>query len=146
MSSIGCKSGEGRTPRAPLLPHQLKEALTILMGREVLGENEVDDLVHFVLNFFGYEDYLLDNLLEQRERDVFYMLEEMGVLKALREETNIYRGKGWRIHYWVLNRDFIDAVLNRDVAVEDEPLLPELLYRRLDEEVWERRGPHRVAE
>lgn len=83
MSSTYRERREERSLHSLLLPHQLKEALTILMGRDALDEKEVDDLVHFVLNFFGYEDYLLDNLLEQRERDVFHMLEEMGILKAV---------------------------------------------------------------
>lgn len=146
MVSEDLKDEGERTTSTPLLPQQLKEALMVIFGKGSLEEREVDDLANFILNFFGFEDYLLDNILEQRERDVFYLFEEMGILKTVQEETSIYRGKCWRIHYWVINRELIDAALNGKILMEENPPLPELLYRRLDEEVWERKGPDRVAE
>jgi hypothetical protein len=60
-----------------------------------------------VLDFFGYEDRVIDNLLDRDDRQLFYQLQEHGILHAEREEMTLYDGRGWRIHYWCLNKDII---------------------------------------
>tara|TARA_Y100000310_G_scaffold330906_1_gene403479 strand:- start:408 stop:665 length:258 start_codon:yes stop_codon:yes gene_type:complete len=37
-------------------------------------------------------------------RDIFYDLEETGILQREKDETTIKRGQFWRIFYWKLNK------------------------------------------
>ncbi len=62
---------------------------------------------NFVMDLFGFEDRIIDNILEPEDRQLFYILEEEGMLITEREETTIYDGRSWRTHYWYLNKDMI---------------------------------------
>ena len=58
-----------------------------------------------VLNFFGFYNRIIDNVLEPEDRDTFYMLEDLGILTTEREETTLHDGREWRIqkrrHHWL---------------------------------------------
>src|SRR3989475_4112259 len=60
-----------------------------------------------VLNLFGYSERIFDNVLEPEDRDAFYMLEDSGILTTEREETTLYDGREWRIHYWMFRKERI---------------------------------------
>lgn len=77
-----------------------------------MAEEQAYELAHHVLNFFGYSDRIIDNILEPEDRDAFYMLEDAGILTTEREETTLYDGREWRIHYWLLKRDHIEALMS----------------------------------
>ena len=47
-----------------------------------------------VLNFFGFNERIIDNVLEPDDRDTFYMLEDTGILETERDETTLYDGRG----------------------------------------------------
>jgi hypothetical protein len=72
-----------------------------------------------VLNFFGYNSEIIDNILEPDDRDVFYMLEEEDLLKPDREETTLYDGREWRIHYWRFNKNRIFAIVDGRIKILD---------------------------
>lgn len=78
-----------------------------------------------LMGFFGYGEYVIDNILTKDERNLFYHFEEMGLLKTKIEEVTISRGKTWRIHYWVLNTDKIMRFVRK------EELSPEEVYEKL---------------
>jgi hypothetical protein len=103
-------------------------------------EEQAYELAHHVLNFFGYSDRIIDNVLEPEDRDAFYMLEDAGILTTEREETTLYDGREWRIHYWLFRRDrIIDLMSNsrkKNVSVDDE----EFVYADLPDDVWQRGG------
>jgi hypothetical protein len=67
-----------------------------------------------VLNFFGYSDRIIDNVLEPEDRDMFYMLEDATILTTEREETTLYDGREWRINYWLFRKDKIAQLMNDD--------------------------------
>jgi hypothetical protein len=85
----------------------LIQALDNVYGKKGMARHDIEELSDFVLSFFGYEDYVLDNMLSAAERDVFYNLEEYGLLEAKREEVNIIRGKSWRINQWTYKKNNI---------------------------------------
>ena len=62
---------------------------------------------NFVMDLFGFEDRIIDNVLEPEDRQLFYILEEEGMLTTEREETTIYDGRTWRTHYWFINKETI---------------------------------------
>ena len=96
------------------------------------------DLALHVLNFFGYSDRIIDNILEPEDRDAFYMLEDASILTTEREETTLYDGREWRIHYWLFRREKI-ADLIRNARDDDEE---EASYGFAfdDEDIWQRSG------
>ena len=90
-----------------------------------------------MLNFFGFSDRIIDNVLEPEERDLFYNLEEAGLLVSEREETNLYTGKNWRIHYWILKKERIlklsKSSVEHDVGSEAEE---DEIYRDMSNDDW----------
>ncbi len=89
-----------------------------------------------VLNFFGYSDRIIDNVLEPEDRDAFYMLEDSGILTTEREEATIYDGRVWRIHYWLFRKDFIRELLSEKEETEQEEEIT--IYDEISEDVWKR--------
>lgn len=76
------------------------------------------DLAKHVLNFFGYETRIIDNVLEPEDRDAFYILEDANILSTEREEITLYDGREWRIHYWRFRTDSIEKLVQQ--AVDDD--------------------------
>ncbi len=91
-----------------------------------------------VLNFFGFGDRIIDNMLEPEDRDTFYMLEDLDLLETEREETTLWDGREWRIHYWILNKEKIVQLSEskpQEVVVEEDI---EDIYGELPDEIWAR--------
>jgi len=61
----------------------------------------------FVLDIFGFDDRVIDNVLDPEDRQLFYILEEEGMLATEREETTLYDGREWRTHYWQIRKETI---------------------------------------
>lgn len=113
----------------------IRTALGNTVGSKGMPSDNLDRLAEYVMNFFGYSDYVIDNALSSEDRDVFYMLEEEGILTTAREEVSLLKGKLWRIHYWILKK--------RQIAVHAAPPVPETsvaseasIYDTIDETVW----------
>src|SRR3989441_8075573 len=68
-------------------------------------------MAQHVLNFFGYSERIIDNVLEPEDRDAFYMLEDSGILTTEREETTLYDGREWRIHYSMFRKERIPGAV-----------------------------------
>ncbi len=125
-------------------PAQLPMFLGDLAGairkstRGRMEEEAADQIAQHVLNFFGYSDRIIDNILEPEDRDLFYNLEDSGILTTEREETSLYDGKEWRIHYWMFRRDKIaDIVAHaREAEKAREAEGADAVYGRVPEEVW----------
>ncbi|MBR2254217.1 MAG: hypothetical protein IJ856_00100 [Candidatus Methanomethylophilaceae archaeon] len=109
-------------------------------GSRDLAEEEAYMLAHHVLNFFGYADRIIDNVLEPEDRDAFYMLEDAGILTTEREETTLYDGREWRIHYWLFKRDRIATLMNQVRKGDDESDQDLSIYDQLSDDVWVRGG------
>jgi len=91
-----------------------------------------------VMNFFGFGDRIIDNMLEPEDRDTFYLLEDLDILETEREETTLWDGREWRIHYWVLNKDRIRELANGEVEEEVEEEDVAEIYEELPDEIWAR--------
>ena len=104
-----------------------------------------EEMAEHVLNFFGYGERIIDNMLKTDDRDIFYMLEDLGILKTEREETTLYDGREWRINYWTLKKQYIASLtdgLMRGKECELENyihcLSEEELYDELPDDIWDR--------
>ena len=103
-------------------------------------EEQAYELAHHVLNFFGYSDRIIDNILEPEDRDAFYMLEDAGILTTEREETTLYDGREWRIHYWLFRRETIASMRMRSAGESVETVQEESVYDDLPDDIWHRGG------
>jgi len=97
-------------------------------------------MAEHVLNFFGFNDRIIDNILEQEDRDVFYMLEDAGLLTTEREETTLYDGREWRIHYWLFEKDKIIEKIQSETKKDDHSGEEENVYDEVPDGVWSSRG------
>ena len=107
-----------------------------LQNRRMNIEESIDAAEHLI-NFFGYNDRVIDNMLEPEDRDAFYTMEDIGVLQTEREETTLYDGREWRIHYWILNVSKIDNLakfrVEEKVVEESEDFQ---IYDQMPEDFW----------
>ncbi len=97
------------------------------------------NMAEHVLNFFGYRDRIIDNILEQEDRDVFYMLEDAGLLTTEREETTLYDGREWRIHYWLFKKDKILKLLEEETPEREDKSEEKSVYDDIPDGVWSSR-------
>ena len=118
--------------------NDLVKALRNTLGKRGMGEDDVRALAEYLINFFGFEDYAIDNRLSPSDRDVFYMLEEIGLLKTEREEVTIKRGQVWRIHYWKLNKQKIKELGKTPDGKDLEKSDKFAIYDNIDNDVWTR--------
>jgi hypothetical protein len=113
-----------------------KAALQNKLGKKGISEEHIAKLAEYIMNFFGYDDYVEDNRLKTKDRDVFYMLEEEGFLTTMREEVTLQKGKVWRIHYWKLKKkDILKFAQQEDV---EEKVDEYAVYSDLEDDVWHR--------
>jgi hypothetical protein len=86
-----------------------REMIKALENKLLVEENDAAKGADLVLNLFGFEDRIIDNILEPQDRQLFYALENAGFLKSEMEETTLYDSRGWRVHYWVLQKNAIKS-------------------------------------
>jgi len=96
------------------------------------------DLARHVLNFFGFSDRIIDNVLEPEDRDAFYMLEDAGILTTEREETTLFDGREWRIHYWMFRKDRIAKMMQPQGNETEEKQQQDSPYADLPDDIWSR--------
>ena len=102
-----------------------------------MGDDEANYLAEHILNFFGFSDRIIDNVLHPEDRDTFYMLEDAGLMETEREETTLYDGREWRIHYWLLKVAVIQMRRDAGPKYADDDLEPSV-YDEVPEDIWSR--------
>ncbi|MHB8360283.1 MAG: DUF6015 family protein [Thermoplasmataceae archaeon] len=102
----------------------------------MVSEESMEAAEHLI-NFFGYNDRVIDNMLEPEDRDAFYTMEDIGVLQTEREETTLFDGREWRIHYWILNVKRIIELSN--IQINERELIADTefaIYQEIPDEYW----------
>ena len=122
-----------------VLMSEVIAALRATLGKRGMPDDEIRVLAEYVLSFFGFETEVIDNNLDVADRDVFYMLEEEGLLGTRQEEVLIRKGKTWRIHYWVLRVDLIKKLARGASARPLEDAFA--VYDEVPDTVWARQTP-----
>jgi hypothetical protein len=106
----------------------------------------------FVMDLFGYDDRIIDNILNPEDRQLFYILEAEGMLTTGREETTLYDGRAWLTHYWQLRKNTIlryakyDTKRDRNIISIKKQIKETSvrnIYSALSEEVWNARKTNR---
>lgn len=117
----------------------LEKAIKIVLEEHDMEPAIAEDMAEKVMNLFGYDKTITDNLLSPEERDTFYKLEDLDILFTEEETTNLPSGKKWRIHYWILNESKIRDILDREHEGDDDEVKEKkTIYDELSDEVWER--------
>jgi len=117
----------------------LEKAIKIVLEEHDMEPARAEDMAEKVMNLFGYDKTITDNLISPNERDIFYKLEDLDILFTEEETTNLPSGKKWRIHYWVLNESKINDLLEEEHEGDDEDAEEKkTIYDELSDEVWER--------
>jgi hypothetical protein len=121
----------------------LSKAISNRVGIDI---NEARRDAGFVMDIFGYDDRVIDNVLDPEDRQLFYILEEEGMLTTEREETTLYDGREWRTHYWVLKKNTIiryareefkrDRTVLSDKRQALKDISDECIYDSLTEDNW----------
>ena len=119
----------------------LSKAISNRVGIDI---DEAQRDAGFVMDIFGFDDRVIDNVLDPEDRQLFYILEEEGMLTTEREETTLYDGREWRTHYWRLRKDTIlrysrEANGIRKYLIDKKQpvnVSDEDIYDTLEEDMW----------
>ena len=119
----------------------LSKAISNRVGIDI---DEAQRDAGFVMDIFGFDDRVIDNVLDPEDRQLFYILEEEGMLTTEREETTLYDGREWRTHYWRLRKDTIlrysrEANGIRKYLIDKKQpvnVSDEDIYGTLEEDLW----------
>ena len=77
--------------------------LTSAIRSKVDSDMEVvvaESIAEHALGFFGFSNRIIDNALEPTDRNLIYQLQDYDLLTTESEETTLWDGREWRIHYW----------------------------------------------
>jgi hypothetical protein len=114
-----------------------------------VGEKEARQYAEIVMDMFGYDDCIIDNILDHADRRLFYRLESEGILITRREEALLTDGTNWRIRYWVFQKNVIfpppPKRKGRIVRSKNKPMPlydPHTIYSSLPDTAWTTRKTH----
>ena len=121
-----------------LTVEHLTKAIKNSIDKQGMPEEEARAMAQHVMNFFGYSERIIDNVLEPEDRDAFYMLEDAGILMTEREETTLYDGREWRIHYWMFRKERIHELIHGRGRVETGGGENQSVYDEVPDDIWSR--------
>ena len=112
------------------------------LSRAILNKMDVtkdvsDDIALRVLNYFGYDEEIIDNVLDQDDRRMFYFLQDVELLGTHWDEAILPNGRNWRVFYWSLNTQNIMEYAKPPC---EEPAAEIGLYDSLPEDIWSRQA------
>ncbi len=115
-----------------IVTHEMLEQA--VLNRLEVTEEIAHEIAGRVLNYFGYEDEVIDNRLNQDDRRLFYFLQDVQLINTFWEEELLpTTGRIWRVFYWRLNKEQIEKA--GETAVIHHVEAPGL-YENLPEDIW----------
>ncbi len=129
---------EGTIRNRTLTVDTLSMAIKNSVDREDMPEEQATAMAQHIMNFFGYNERIIDNVLEPEDRDAFYMLEDSGILTTEREETTLYDGREWRIHYWLFRKERIWELVSGEEHREGVKRKHSSVYDDIPDDAWNR--------
>ena len=117
---------------------ELTEAIRRHIDRE-MEKTVAESMAEHALGFFGYYDRIIDNALEPTDRNLFYMFQDYDLLTTESEETTLWDGREWRIHYWKFKAELADKakVYLEEGDVEEETVVVNI-YDDIPSDIWNR--------
>ncbi len=123
---------------AVITKEDLETAFRKTLSGKGYSEEQILKMADDIITLFGFDNAVMDNRLRPEDRDLFYKLEEAGLMHTQQEEVTITKGKVWRLHYWFLNQN---VILKLSRGVDEVQKTDEFaVYSEMDEDVWTRHG------
>jgi len=132
------KTDSDRLDNTTLTVEHLTKAIKNSIDKQGMPEEEARAMAQHVMNFFGYSERIIDNVLEPEDRDAFYMLEDAGILMTEREETTLYDGREWRIHYWMFRKERINELIRGKKGPTGSSERDDSVYDDIPDDIWNR--------
>ena len=132
------KKSDSETKGGTLTVEHLTKAIKNSIDKSGMPEEEARAMAQHVMNFFGYSERIIDNVLEPEDRDAFYMLEDAGILMTEREETTLYDGREWRIHYWMFRKERIHELVHGRGKAAESSGASQSVYDEVPDDIWNR--------
>jgi hypothetical protein len=114
-----------------------------------VNEKEARRIAEIVMDIFGYDDCVIDNMLDHSDRRLFYRLEAEGILNTRRDEALLSDGTNWRIRYWEFQKNSIFSSEiqknERNIRIKNKKAPSNsnhTVYSSLPETVWATRKTH----
>ena len=114
-----------------------------------VNEKEARRYAEIVMDMFGYDDCIIDNMLDHSDRRLFYRLESEGILNTRRDEALLCDGTNWRIRYWEFQKNAIFSSetkkKERNFRTKNSTVPsynPHTIYSSLPETAWTTRKTH----
>ena len=121
---------ELRDARMTVTVEKLAKAIEKRIG---LPHDQSYGMAGRVMNYFGFESFIIDNAIDPEDRKMFYTLHDAGILRSSWETVLLLSGRNWRIFYWEMNASDIDRITGEGI---EETRRDEPVYRELPEEAW----------
>ena len=112
------------------LTEAIRQHIDMEMDPEVAG-----GMAEHALGFFGFYDRIIDNALEPTDRNLFYQLQDYELLTTESEETTLWDGREWRIHYWKFKPKRVSEIAH-PTTVEEEIDPYAGLYDEVPTDIW----------
>ncbi|RZD43838.1 MAG: hypothetical protein CXT69_06970 [Methanobacteriota archaeon] len=105
-----------------------------------MEDDVASGMAEHALGFFGFYERIIDNALEPTDRNLFYMFQDYDLLTTESEETTLWDGREWRIHYWRFKPELRERVQSyMDSRPEPDKIDPfGDVYGDIGELVWNR--------
>ena len=100
-----------------------------------IRKEEAEEKANILMDFFGYEERIIDNCISPKERQLFYSLEREGLLITDGEKVSLPNRKTWRIRYWQLNMKNIEYHAKRRRGKTNKELTDNI-YLHLPQDIW----------
>ena len=102
-----------------------------------------ESIAEHALGFFGFSNRIIDNALEPTDRNLFYQLQDYDLLTTESEETTLWDGREWRIHYWNFKSNAAKIVEEAEAerkrrALEEDPYAQ--IYDGMPADLWRERS------
>ncbi len=122
----------------------LEEMTRAIEHKIGMDKQKAERIAGFILDAFGYESRIIDNILKPDERQIFYMLQSEGFMTTSRERTRLHDGREWMTHYWTLKRETIYSCAhqlhnkNKKKLIEKQVTKKQKqsIYHDLSDEAW----------
>jgi len=116
-----------------------------IANRTGMKEEKAKRIAGFIMNLFGYDNRIIDNILKPEDRQLLYMLEAEGLLTTGREEEKLYDGREWLTHYWELKKSTILKYANNGIEkgkitvsfkMKEGNISKRSVYNTLSDDMW----------
>jgi len=116
-----------------------------IASRIGIRKDKAEQIAGFIMDIFGYDNRIIDNILKPEDRQLLYMLESEGLISTGREEEKLYDGREWLTHYWELRKSTILKYAkngfekNKNIIfskIKTDSIKRRNIYKTLPDDIW----------